>query len=193
MPKIFVVKGPLVLYSFSTEVVVAGSVADAIAPRRGAHYGSHVTETVVNQLLTEIDGIERLENVMILGATNRPDMIDPSLLRPGRFDRLVLVPLPDKDAREEIFKVHTKSMPLRGVSIEELSRETEGYTGADIEAVCREAAMNSLREDIEAGYVDKKHFEKALEEIKPSVSDEEARNYEKNFKKGKDEKLPAYG
>jgi transitional endoplasmic reticulum ATPase len=166
---------------------------DAIAPRRGMHYGSHVTETVVNQILTEIDGIERLEDVMVLGATNRPDILDPSLLRPGRFDRLVLVPLPDKEAREEVFRVHTKGMPLRGVNIEELARKTEGYTGADIEAVCREAAMMALREDIEAGYVDLRHFQSALEEVKPSITEEEAKSYENNFRRGKkDEKTPAY-
>ncbi|MBD3388594.1 MAG: CDC48 family AAA ATPase [Candidatus Altiarchaeales archaeon] len=168
---------------------------DAIAPRRGTSFGSHVTETVVNQILTEIDGIERLENVMIIGASNRPDILDPSLLRPGRFDRLVLVPLPDREAREEVFKVHTKGMPLRGVNIEDLAKKTEGYTGADIESLCREAAMNSLREDMEAGYVDRKHFEHALEEITPSVTAEEAKSYENNLRRGrrKDEQLPAYG
>ncbi len=167
---------------------------DAIAPRRGMHYGSHVTETVVNQLLTEIDGIERMENVMIVGATNRPDILDPSLLRPGRFDRMVLVPLPDREARHEIFKVHTKGMPLRGVNLEDLARRTEGYTGADIESVCREAAIASLREDLEAGYVDAKHFDKALNEVQPSVTEEEAKGYDKRFKRGKgeEEKTPAY-
>jgi transitional endoplasmic reticulum ATPase len=169
---------------------------DAIAPRRGTHYGSHVTETVVNQILTEIDGIERLENVIIIGATNRPDILDPSLLRPGRFDRLVLVPMPDKDAREEVFRVHTKGMPLRGVNLEELARRTEGYSGADIEAACREAALTSMREDMDAGYVDLRHFERALEEVEPSVTEEEVKSYEQNFKRGrskdKQETGPAY-
>ncbi|MFH1055270.1 MAG: CDC48 family AAA ATPase [Candidatus Altiarchaeota archaeon] len=166
---------------------------DAMAPRRGLNYGSHVTETVVNQILTEIDGIERLENVIIIGATNRPDILDPSLLRPGRFDRLVLVPLPDKEAREEILKVHTKSMPMRGVSVEELARRTEGYSGADLESLCREAAMTALREDMESGHVDNRNFEKALQDVKPSVSEDEAKSYEKGLKHGKkDEKIPAY-
>ncbi|MFH0862963.1 MAG: CDC48 family AAA ATPase [Candidatus Altiarchaeota archaeon] len=166
---------------------------DAMAPRRGMEFGSHVTETVVNQILTEMDGIERLENVIILGATNRPDMLDPSMLRPGRFDRLVLVPLPDKEAREEILRVHTKGMPLRAVNVEELARKTEGYTGADIEALCREAAMAAMREDTAASHVDSKHFEKAFQEVRPSVTQDEAKSYEKGFKRGKrDEKIPAY-
>jgi CDC48 subfamily AAA family ATPase len=170
---------------------------DALAPRRGQEFGSHVTETVVNQILTELDGIERLENVIILGATNRPDILDPSLLRPGRFDRLVLVPLPDKDARVEVFKVHTKGMPVKGVTVEELAKRAEGFSGADIEALCREAAMNAIREALienkEAATVEARHFEKALQEVKPSVSDDEAKSYEKGFKRGgKNEKIPAY-
>lgn len=166
---------------------------DAIAPRRGLNYGSHVTETVVNQILTELDGIERLEDVIIVGATNRPDIMDPSLLRPGRFDRLVLVPLPDKEAREEILKVHTKGMPLKGVSVEELARKSEGYSGADLEALCREAAMTAIREDTDSKHVEGRHFDKAFQEVKPSVTEDEAKSYEKNFKRGKkDEKIPAY-
>ena len=132
---------------------------DALAPRRGMDTGSHVTETVVNQLLTELDGIEPLENVVVLGSTNRPDIIDPSIMRPGRFDRLLLVPSPDKDARLEVFKIHTKGMPLDSdVSLDEMADKTEGYTGADLEAICREAGMYSLRENIEASKVSKKHF-----------------------------------
>ncbi len=168
---------------------------DAIAPVRGMHSGSHVTETVVNQILTELDGVERLENVIVIGATNRPDIMDPSLLRPGRFDRLVLVPSPDRAAREEIFKVHTKGMPLKGITAEELSKTTEGYSGADIEALCREAAMEAIREDIDSKTITKRHFEKALKEVKPSVTEDEAKAYEKNFKRKsskKDEKIPAY-
>ncbi|MBU0762010.1 MAG: AAA family ATPase, partial [Candidatus Altiarchaeota archaeon] len=139
-------------------------------------------------------GIERLENVIVIGATNRPDIIDPSLMRPGRFDRMILVPSPDKKAREEIFKVHTKDMPLKAVNTEELAKLTDGYTGADIEALCREAAMEAIRESIDSKIITKKHFEKAMEEIKPSVTDEVARSYEKNFKRKtkKDEKTPAY-
>jgi len=109
---------------------------DAIAPRRGAYSGSHVTESVVNQILTSIDGLESMEGVIIIGATNRPDILDTSLLRPGRFDRLLLVPPPDIEARKEIFKVHTKNMPLdKDISLKKLSLKTEGFTGADIEGL----------------------------------------------------------
>ncbi|MFZ2455637.1 MAG: CDC48 family AAA ATPase [Candidatus Altiarchaeia archaeon] len=147
---------------------------DAIAPRRGQHAGSHVTETVVNQILTEMDGIESLENVIVIGATNRVDMIDPSLLRPGRFDYQLLVPPPEKDARMEIFKVHTRHMPLKDVDLNELVRKTDGYSGADIEGVCREAALIALREDIKSDKVSAEEFEKALRKIKPSIPEYEA-------------------
>jgi transitional endoplasmic reticulum ATPase len=147
---------------------------DAIAPRRGQHSGSHVTETVVNQILTEMDGIESLENVIVIGATNRADMIDPSLLRPGRFDYQLLVPPPEKDARMEIFKVHTRHMPLKDVDLNELVRKTDGYSGADIEGVCREAALIALREDIKSDKVSAEEFEKALRKIKPSIPEYEA-------------------
>ncbi|HHQ44892.1 MAG TPA: AAA family ATPase [Candidatus Altiarchaeales archaeon] len=166
---------------------------DAIAPARGMHSGSHVTETVVNQILTEMDGIEALQNVMILGATNRPDMVDRSLLRPGRFDKTVVVPRPDKNARLEIFKIHAKDMPLaKDVNLEELSTKTSGYTGADIEAVCREAALGVLRKDMKARKVSKKDFENALETIKPSVTDIEALQTEKNIKKDETERPGGY-
>ncbi len=143
---------------------------DSLAPRRGATSDSHVTERVVNQLLTEIDGVEEMQDVIILAASNRPDIIDTALLRPGRFDRMILVPAPDEKARLDIFKVHTKKMPLKGVKLEELAKKTEGYVGADIEAVCREAAMLALRENIKAKEVTAKHFEKALKKIRPSIT-----------------------
>jgi len=147
---------------------------DAIAPRRGTHSGSRVTETVVNQILTEMDGIESLENVIVIGATNRADMIDPSLLRPGRFDYQLLVPPPEKEARMEIFKVHTRHMPLKDVDLNEMVRKTDGYSGADIEGVCREAALIALREDIKSDIVTAEEFEKALKKIKPSIPEYEA-------------------
>lgn len=147
---------------------------DAIAPRRGMHAGSHVTETVVNQILTEMDGIESLENVIVIGATNRLDMIDPSLLRPGRFDYQLLVPPPEKEARMEIFKVHTRHMPLKDVDLNELVRKTEGYSGADIEGVCREAALIALRENIKSEQVSMEEFEKAIKKVKPSIPEYEA-------------------
>ncbi|MCD6512161.1 MAG: CDC48 family AAA ATPase [Thermoplasmata archaeon] len=146
---------------------------DAIAPRRGAYDGTRVTETVVNQLLTSIDGLEKMNDVVVIGATNRPDIIDPSLLRPGRFDELILVGVPDKEARKEIFKIHTKSMPLaKDVSIDELAELTNGFVGADIEAICREAAMIALRESIKANQVKRKHFMEAIKNMHPSVDDE---------------------
>jgi len=156
---------------------------DAIAPRRGSYEGSRVTETVVNQLLTSIDGLERMNDVVIIGATNRPDIIDPSLLRPGRFDELILVGPPDKEARKEIFKIHTRNMPLADdVDLDELAELTDGYVGADIEGICREAGMIALREDINAKVVKREHFIKAMKEIHPSI-DEEMMDYYKEIEK----------
>ncbi len=147
---------------------------DSIAPARGyRHDTSGVTDRIVNQLLTEMDGIEALKNVVVIAATNRPDILDPALLRPGRFDRLIYVPPPDEKARLEIFKVHTRNMPLaEDVDLEMLAKKTEGYTGADIAAVCREAAMLALREEFRVRPVEMKHFLKALEKIPPSLTKE---------------------
>jgi len=151
---------------------------DSIAPTRSASSDSNVTERVVNQLLTEMDGLIELDNIVILAATNRPDIIDTALLRPGRFDRIILSPAPDLKAREEIFKIHTKPMPLdKDVDIKELAKETEGYVGADIEAICRESAMHALRKDIKIKKVSKKHFDEALEKVSPSVTKEVATAY----------------
>ncbi|MBU4266935.1 MAG: CDC48 family AAA ATPase [Candidatus Altiarchaeales archaeon] len=168
---------------------------DAIAPRRrgDSGAGSHVSETVVNQILTEMDGIESLENVIVVGATNRPDILDPSLLRPGRFDSRIIVPAPDNAARLQIFKIHTKEMPLEGVDLEELTSRTKDYSGADIEAVCREAAMISLRENIKSKKVTKKHFDKALDKIKPSVSKVDLESYVESIKEADHLEGPAYG
>jgi len=153
---------------------------DSIAPRRGTFEGSHVTESVVNQLLTSIDGLESMEGVVVIGATNRPDIIDPGLLRPGRFDRLLLIPAPDVVSRLEIFKIHTKDMPLaKDVSLDELAEKTVGYSGADIDAVCREAAMLALRKDINAKEVKMANFEQALSEARGSLTDEIVKYYSK--------------
>ena len=153
---------------------------DSIAPHRGIYEGSHVTDSVVNQLLTSIDGLESMEGVVVIGATNRPDIIDPGLLRPGRFDRLVLIRSPDKKARLEIFKIHTKSMPIdKDVDFEELSELCENYSGADIEALCREAAMLAIRENPEAKKVKKSHFEKAMESVRASITKDMIKVYEK--------------
>ena len=223
---------------------------DALAPRRGLSSDSHVSERVVNQLLTEIDGLEDLHDVVVIAATNRPDIVDTALLRPGRFDRMILTHIPDENTRLEIFKVHAKGMPI---SVEEqpikrkmvavksisgsdsefeydrqskskisnkiksrmiggepvnesdieslernerssldengdiksreellkyLAKKTEGYVGADIEAVCREAAILALREDINAREIYKKHFEKALDKVRPSVTKDVEKAYE---------------
>ncbi len=146
---------------------------DSLAPNRSAGDDNKVTERVVNQLLTEIDGMQDLENIVIIGATNRPDIMDTALLRPGRFDRILLIGSPDIKAREEILKVHTKEMPLdKDVSINELAKSSEGYAGADIESICREAAINSLREDMKAKNVKMKHFKAALKKVNPSLTKE---------------------
>ncbi len=145
---------------------------DSIAPRRGASSDNKVSERVVNQMLTEMDGLEELNDVVVIGATNRPDILDTALLRPGRFDRIILTPVPDEKARLDIFTIHAKSMPLKGVDLQNLANRSQGYVGADIEAVCREAAMIALREDMKADTVKMKHFEKAFDKVKPSVTKE---------------------
>lgn len=152
---------------------------DSIASvRSGSTADSGVTQRVVNQLLTEIDGLEELQDVAVIAATNRPDILDPALLRPGRFDRHVKVDDPDREARLAIFKVHTKDMPLADdVNLEKLADKTEGYVGADIEAVCREAAMLTLRENMDAEEVPMKHFLEAMEKIKPKGGVEEQVQY----------------
>jgi len=156
---------------------------DALAPRRGSGAGdSQVTERVISSLLTEIDGLEALHDVVVMAATNRPDILDPALLRPGRFDRLILVPAPDDAARLKIFELYTRGrgMPLADdVDIERLTRETKGYVGADIEAVCREAAILALREDINAEKVYMRHFEEAIKKVHPTVTPEMIRWYER--------------
>ena len=152
---------------------------DSLAPRRSVNSGgAHVIESVVNQLLTEMDGLEEMRDVVVIAASNRPDIIDPSLLRPGRFDRIILVPVPDEKTRLEIFNVHTKGMPIKGVSTENLAKKTEGYAGADIEAICREAAIMALRKDIKAKEVPAKFFDEALKKVRPSVTKDVEKAYE---------------
>ena len=153
---------------------------DSIAPRRGIHTDAGVTDRIVNQLLTEMDGMQTLKGVVVIGATNRPDILDPALLRPGRFDRILYVPPPDKHARLQIFKIHTREMPLgEDVDLEELANITEGYTGADIESVVREAALQAAREDINAQKVYMRHFKAAISKVKASITDEAKVQYEK--------------
>lgn len=151
---------------------------DALAGKRGYDNGNKVTERVLNQLLAEMDGLEGLKDVTIIAATNRPDMLDSALLRPGRFDRIILVDVPDKESREKILEVHTKNTPLdKDVNLSKLVELTEGYVGADIEGLVLEAAMNALRENRKS--VSKKDFEHAIEKVKPSVSPETAKRYKK--------------
>jgi transitional endoplasmic reticulum ATPase len=140
---------------------------DAIAPKRGGDFGdSHVTERLISQLLTELDGLEILTNVVVIAATNRPDIVDAALLRPGRFDRLLYVPPPDRDSRIQIIKIHIKKKPLDGdVNIERLADQTEGYTGADIASLSSAAVMLALREHV-AKYKDPKEAEEHKEELK---------------------------
>ena len=160
---------------------------DAIAPKRGGDFGdSHVTERLISQLLTELDGLEILTNVVVIGATNRPDIIDPALLRPGRFDRLLYVPPPDRDSRVQILKIHIKKKPLdETVDIEKLADQTDGYTGADIASLSSAAVMLALREHV-SKYKDPKeaeqhkdelkihmkHFEDAMKKIRPLSTQE---------------------
>ena len=155
---------------------------DSIVPSRGSGGESHVTERVVSQFLTELDGLVELKDVVVLAATNRPDLVDISLLRPGRFDRLIHIPLPDMAAREKIFQIHLSKMPVsKDVTSQWLAEVTEDYTGADIEMICREAAMLSLREHIKPGIrreelildkivIERDSFEKALDRVKPHLS-----------------------
>jgi transitional endoplasmic reticulum ATPase len=193
---------------------------DAVAPARGMGIDTGVTERIVNQLLAEMDGIEKLENVVVIAATNRPDILDPALLRPGRFDRLIYVPPPDKQARLEILKVHTRKVALdEDVSLEELAERTEGYTGADLAALVREATLRALREAMKACgskaekectdqsckdtkiqeclkgsliKVGKRHFDEALRKVRPSVSSEMVQFYQSWLEKARQQLPRAY-
>ncbi|HEX9613164.1 MAG TPA: CDC48 family AAA ATPase [Candidatus Bathyarchaeia archaeon] len=166
---------------------------DSVAPTRGSSLGdSHVTERVISQFLTEMDGLEELRNVVIIAATNRPDIIDSALLRPGRFDRLLFVPPPDLEARKQIFKIHTRKTPLADdVNLDDLARKTDGYTGADIASLANTGVMLALREHISKAKdpedakkrakglkVARRHFEEALQKIKP-MRTEELKMYER--------------
>ncbi len=149
---------------------------DALAPKRGGGTDGS-TDRVVNQLLTSLDGIERSTGIVVLGATNRPDRIDNALLRAGRFDHKLSVPVPDKDAREKIFAIHTRDMPLgNDVDLNHLVNATQSYVGADIESVCREAGLKAIKDELEK--VQMRHFKQALDEVKPSVDEEVREMYE---------------
>ena len=167
---------------------------DSIAPQRSSVSDTHVSERVVSQILTELDGVEELKDVIIVAATNRPDMVDPALLRPGRFDRLIYIKPPEKVGREKIFEIHTKGKPLADdVNLSELADMTEGYVGADIEGICREAAMLALREVVTPGVskkdieqkagdvkITKEHFVRAIRRVRPTTSRETLTIYEQS-------------
>jgi transitional endoplasmic reticulum ATPase len=174
----------------SAPSVVFFDEVDALAPARTGESSTGVQERVVSQFLTELDGLESLGDVVVIGATNRPDMIDKALLRPGRFEKVVEVPLPDTAAREEIFDVHTRSVPLDDVDLPSLAAATEGYTGSDIEAVCREASLLAIEEYLAGNEyrtdtdtigtlrVGREEFDRALEAVGPSVTAEMRDYYE---------------
>jgi transitional endoplasmic reticulum ATPase len=153
---------------------------DSLAPGRGGgEGGSNVSERVVNQLLTELDGLEEMGEVMVIGATNRPDMIDPALIRSGRFDRLVMIGEPDTEGRKQILNIHTDDMPFSpDVSLRELAEITEGYVGSDLESIAREAAIESLRQDENAQTVEMRHFRQAIDNVRPTITDEIREFYE---------------
>lgn len=175
---------------------------DSMAPKRGGQSDSEVTARVVNQLLTEIDGLQELNDIVIIGATNRPDILDSALLRPGRFDRIVMVGSPDAASRKNIFAIHTKNMPLGAdYDVDALVAKTEGYVGADIESVCREAAILALRDNPDVTHVTQEYFLKAIEKVGPSTSKDIEQMYvelEKTFRQQranemKDSKPSYYG
>jgi len=166
---------------------------DSLLPRRGLGFAdSGVTERVISQLLTEMDGIVALVDIVVIAATNRPDIVDPAVLRPGRFDRLIYVPQPDEKSRLEIFKIYTKNMPLtKDVDPAHLATITQNYCGADIQALCREAAMHALRENIDAKEVTMTNFQEAMKRIGPSVSPDMEKWYKRFMQQIRQVQKPA--
>ncbi|HLC55431.1 MAG TPA: CDC48 family AAA ATPase [Candidatus Nanoarchaeia archaeon] len=151
---------------------------DSIASRRGLDMGGNkVTERMVNQMLTEMDGLEELHQVIVIAATNRPDLMDPALLRPGRFDRIVFAGVPDKEARLKILQIHTKNMPIKNVDLDQLAEMTDGYVGADVEALAREAAMIAMRKNPDTDEVTMEDFNEALKKVKPSIRMQDVERY----------------
>jgi transitional endoplasmic reticulum ATPase len=177
---------------------------DALAGKRGMEMGTKVTERVLNQLLAEMDGITDLKDILVIAATNRPDILDPAILRPGRFDKILLVNAPEKEGVMMILKIHTKNMPLgdgkklydekeREKMLGEIAKKIEGYTGADLEALAREAALIALRESMSSKMVTRVHFEDALKKVKPSVNKsvlEVYKKVEENFLKSATASIP---
>lgn len=164
---------------------------DSLVPARGMGGDSRVTERVISQLLTEIDGLLTLQNVLVIAATNRPDIIDSAVLRPGRFDRRVYVPPPDDAARLKILEIKTEEMPLDdSVVIAELAKRMTGYSGADIDSVTREAAMNALRTNPESEIVTIADFEAAMHETVPSITQELLKWHQDTDKRFKEREKP---
>ena len=153
---------------------------DSLVPARGGSLGEPaVTERVVNTILAEMDGLEELQGVVVIGATNRPNLLDPALLRPGRFDELVYVPVPNEASRLHILRIQTKGMPLADdIDLESIARRTQGYTGADLADVVRRAGLLALRKDLDSKTVAQAQFEEALKEGRASVTPEMEREYE---------------
>ncbi|MFQ5711315.1 MAG: CDC48 family AAA ATPase [Candidatus Geothermarchaeales archaeon] len=162
-------------------VIIFFDEVEALVPRRGVVDSSGVTDRVISQVLTEMDGINRLQDVVVIAATNRPDLVDEALIRPGRIDLLLYVPPPNEKERLQILRIHTQNTRLsEDVDLEEIARMTENYSGADLDALVREAALNALRRDISVEKVERRDFEKALEKVKPSLN-ERTVDWYKNF------------
>jgi transitional endoplasmic reticulum ATPase len=156
---------------------------DSLTPQRGGTSDSGVSERVISQLLTEMDGILSLQDIVVVAATNRPNLIDPAILRPGRFDRLIYVPEPDEQSRLQILKLYSANMPLaKDVDLNQVALQTKFYSGADLENICREAAMHALRRDVNSHEVTMQDFLDAIKEVGPSVSPDMEKWY-KSFMK----------
>ncbi|MFL6857563.1 MAG: AAA family ATPase, partial [Allosphingosinicella sp.] len=168
---------------------------DSLVPARGGGLGEpQVTERVVNTILAEMDGLEELGSVVVIGATNRPNLVDPALLRPGRFDELIYVAVPDEEGRRHILGIHTVKMPLAGdVDLDNLARRTPRFTGADLEDLVRRAGLFALRGSMEASQVTMADFEKALGETRASVTEEAEREYEQMQSRLKQDAMSAGG
>ncbi|KAG6612538.1 Spermatogenesis-associated protein 5 [Phytophthora cinnamomi] len=156
----------------ASPTVVFFDEIDALASTRGSGGGSGASDRVLSQLLTELDGLEPLKRVLVVAATNRPDLLDPALMRPGRIDRALYVSPPDVPAREQILQIHTRKTPLSSdVSLAELSIATARFSGAELQALCREAALHAVEEDRAAANVAKRHFVRALSVVTPQIDD----------------------
>jgi transitional endoplasmic reticulum ATPase len=168
---------------------------DSLVPARGGGMGEpQVTERVVNTILAEMDGLEELQSVVVIGATNRPNLIDPALLRPGRFDELIYVSVPDEAGRRRILGIHTEDVPLgEGVDLDSLAARTDRFTGADLEDLVRRAGLFALRQSLSAQTVEPEHFEKALKETRASVTPEMEKDYAEIESKLKQDAFSAGG